>query len=76
MFFDSGKGRGIGPIAEFRLAAYFAHRDAQDLRDVLARTYLSHAFGEAFAAIAFTFGARLLRAPQLAWSSSKARRFS
>jgi hypothetical protein len=32
---------------------------------VLARTYLSHSLGEAFAAIAFTFSARLLRAPQL-----------
>jgi len=65
MFLDLGEGGGIGPVEELQFAAFFDHRNAQNFRDVLARTYLSHSLGEAFATIAFTFSARLLRAPQL-----------
>src|SRR6266576_7279749 len=65
LFLDLGEGGGLGPVSEFQLAAFFEHRNAQDFRDVLARTNLSYVLGEAFAAIAFTFSARLLRASQL-----------
>src|SRR5947208_10819055 len=55
----------LSPVEELQFAAFFDHRNAQDFRDVLARTYLAHSLGEAFATIAFAFSARLLRAPQL-----------
>src|SRR5438105_8365296 len=51
MFLDLGEGGGIGPVEELQFAAFFDHRNAQNFRDVLARTYLAHSLGEAFATI-------------------------
>src|SRR5437588_4463864 len=65
MFLDLGEGGGIGPVEELQFAAFFDQRNAQNFRNVLARTYLSPSLSEAFVAIDFTFSARLLRAPQL-----------
>src|SRR5260370_35982191 len=42
MFLDLCEGGGIGPLEELQLAAVLDHRDAQNFRYVLSRTYRCH----------------------------------
>ena len=55
---------GVGMAGEFQLTAIFGHGDVEDMGDMLAGTNRLGQLSEAFAAIAFPFGARLLGAPQ------------
>ena len=60
MLSDLCIGGSVGTVGEFQWAAILGHGNVEDLGDMLAGTNLLCQFGEAFAAIAFPFGARLL----------------
>src|SRR5580700_6208501 len=64
MFLDLCVSGSVRAVCECRTALLLGHRDAQDLGDVLAGTYLLRLFDQTFAGIPLAFGAGPLRASQ------------